>query len=65
MTSDAREVAEGAKPADQVLAAIVGSVVEAGQLLGLSRATLLEQLGLSQADFSDPDALLPFSSYVA
>jgi len=65
VTSDARGVAEGAKPADLVLAAIVGSVVEAGELLGLSRSLLLEQLGLSLADFSDPDALLPLESYVA
>lgn len=65
MTSDAREVAEGAKPADMVLAAIVGSVVEAGGLLGLERGQLLERLGLDAADFADPDALLPLESYVA
>lgn len=64
MTFDAREVADGAKPADLVLAAIVGSVIEAGELLGLERAKLLEQLGLQGTDFAEPDALLPLEAYV-
>lgn len=64
MTSDARELAEGAKP-DLVLAAIVGSVVEAGGFVGLSRARLLERLGLTEQDFVDPDALLPLEAYIS
>jgi len=65
VTEGAREVPEGAKPADWVLAAIVGSVVDAGGLVGLERSQLLERLGLQAADFADPDALLPFESYVS
>ena len=65
VTEGAREVTDAAKPADLVLAAIVGSVLEAGELLGIGRPQFLEQLGLQQADFADPDALLPFESYVS
>lgn len=64
MTSDARELTEGAK-ADMVLAAIVGSVVEAGALVGLERSAFLERLGLTPADLADPDALLPLEAYIS
>lgn len=65
MTDGARDVTDAAKGADLVLAAIVGSVVEAGALAGLDPAALRHELGLSPADFEDPDALLPFESYIA
>ena len=65
VTEGAREVPEGAKSADWVLAAIVGSVIDAGELVGLERSQLLQRLGLQLADFADPDALLPFESYVS
>jgi len=57
-------LAPGAKP-DLVLAAIVGSVVEAGAFVGLSRTTLLERLGLRAQDLADPDALLPLETYIS
>jgi AraC-like DNA-binding protein len=65
VTAGANEVTAGANGPDLVLAAIVGSVIEAGALAGLDPATLRRQLGLGPADFDDPDALLPLETYIA
>jgi AraC-like DNA-binding protein len=65
VTAGARDVTDGATGPDLVLAAIVGSVIEAGALAGLSPGALRQELGLSLSDFDDPDALLPFETYVA
>lgn len=65
MTSDARKSTEGAKRSDLILAAIVGSVIEVGAIVGLERSVFLDKLGLRPEDFDDPDGLLPFESYVA
>jgi len=65
VTSGARRSTGGAIPSDLILAAIVGSVIEVGSLVGLERSVFLDRLGLRPEDFDDPDGLLPFESYVA
>jgi AraC-like DNA-binding protein len=65
VTSDARELPAGARGSDLVLAAVVGPVIEAGVMMGLERAALLRKLGLTADDFADPDALLPFETFIA
>jgi len=64
VTSGARKPTEGAKRSDLILAAIVSSVIELGAHVGIERSLLLEKIGLRLEDFSDPDGLLPFESYV-
>jgi AraC-like DNA-binding protein len=65
VTSGAKKRTEGATRGDLILAAIVGSVIEAGVSVGLERVRFLERLGLRPEDFDDPDRLLPFESFVA
>lgn len=71
MTSGARSQTEGATTSgerlrpDVILAAIVGSVIEVGALVGIQRPAFLELLGLTEQDFKEPDGLVPFECYIA